>query len=149
MSGRTDTNSIADHPSNLVADHASSSHCVSDLRVRTDTMTAIPDQLPSASPLRNANVILHVISVIASTLSKRIPMSIGLTTQLAGIAGSIQRISIVANTKSVLIHVAVRRTDHTIVVDDSEASWANAGAVHLHVIGSAVDRCSFDTTVTG
>ena len=149
VSGRTDTNSVADHSSNLVTDYASSCHCISDLRMRAYTMATVPDQLPSTSPLRNTNIVLHVISVVASTLSKRISMSIGLTTKLAGIAGSIKRIAIVADTKSVLVDVAVRGTDYTVVVDDSEASWANAVSIHLHEIGSTIDWCPWDTTVAG
>ena len=149
VSGRTDTNSVADHSSNLITDYASSCHCISNLRMGAHTMTAVPDQLPSAGPLRNTNIVLHVISIVASTLSKRISMSIGLTTQLAGIAGSIKRIAIVADTKSVLIDVAIRRTYHTVVVDDSETSWANAVSIHLHEIGSTIDRCPWDTTVAG
>ena len=149
VSGRTDTDSIADHSSNLITDYTSSCHCISNLRMGADTMTAVPDQLTSASPLRNAYIVLHVIPIIASTLSKRVPISIGLTTQLAGIAGSIERIAIVTDTKSVLVYIAVRWTDHTVIVDDSETSWANAGTIHLHIIGSAVDWCPWNTTVAG
>ena len=64
-----DAFAIADHSSSRVTVGAASGDGILDLRCRADTTLTIPYSISSASSLRNALTVLHVISIVADTLS--------------------------------------------------------------------------------
>jgi hypothetical protein len=74
-----------------------------------------------AVSLRNALISLVVESINADTLSQRIAESIGKASNLASASIRVQRVSGGTAAVAILVNVAIKRAQDTLIVENSEA----------------------------